>query len=64
VFDRTGKLVYHGRVDDLYLAVGKSRPGGPQTHDLEKAIVLTLKGQPVQPSETRAVGCALADIEQ
>jgi hypothetical protein len=63
VFDRAGKLTYHGRIDDRYVDVGKSQPGGPQTHDLERAIALTLKGKPVLPSETRAVGCSLADIE-
>lgn len=63
VFDQAGKLVYHGRIDDRYVDVGRSRPGGPQTHDLEKAIDLTTSGKPVLPSETRAVGCSLADIE-
>jgi hypothetical protein len=63
VFDRTGRLAYRGRIDDRYVNIGKSRPSGPQTHDLEKAIALTLNGKPVLPSETRAVGCSLADIE-
>ena len=63
VFDRAGKLTYHGRIDDRYVNIGKSRPGGPQTHDLEKAIAFTLSGKPVLPLETRAVGCSLADIE-
>jgi MoxR-like ATPase len=63
VFDWAGKLVYHGRIDDRYVDIGKSRPAGPQTHDLEKAIALTINGKPVLPAETRAVGCSLADIE-
>jgi hypothetical protein len=63
VFDQAGKLTYHGRIDDLYVSIGRSRPGGPQTHDLEDAIASTLHGKPVLHSETRAVGCSLADIE-
>ena len=63
VFDGAGKLTYHGRIDDLYVSLGRSRPGGPQTHDLEEAIARTLHGEPVMPAETRAVGCSLADIQ-
>ncbi len=63
VFNQAGKLTYHGRIDDRYVDIGKSRPGGPQKHDLEEAIILTLNGRPVVPSETRAVGCSLADVE-
>jgi hypothetical protein len=63
VFDGAGKLTYHGRIDDRYADLGKSRPGGPQTHNLEEAIARTLNGKPVLPSETRAIGCSLADIE-
>ncbi len=63
VFDGAGKLTYHGRIDDLYVSLGRSRPGGPQTHDLEEAIARTLHGEPVLPAETRAIGCSLADIQ-
>ena len=63
VFDRSGKLIYHGRIDDRYVSIGKSRPGGPQTHDLEEAITHTLNHQPVLLPETRAVGCSLGDIQ-
>ena len=63
VFDGAGRLTYHGRIDDRYVDIGKPRPGGPQKHDLEKAIILTLNGRPVMPPETRAVGCSLADVE-
>ena len=62
VFDSTGKLVYHGRIDDLWVDIGKSRPTAT-THDLEDAITAVLEGRaPVHP-ETRAVGCSLADLE-
>ncbi|MBV9227644.1 MAG: redoxin domain-containing protein [Acidobacteriaceae bacterium] len=63
VFSAVGILAYHGRIDDRYIDVGKSRPGGPQTHDLEEAIARTLSGKPVLHPQTRAIGCSLADIE-
>ncbi len=62
VFAPGGKLVYHGRIDDRYVDVGKARPAA-QVHDLENAITATLAGKPVEHAETRAVGCYLADIE-
>jgi AhpC/TSA family len=62
VFDRSGKLLYHGRIDDLYVDIGKSRAAA-QVHDLEDAISAAIAGKPVREAETRAVGCSLADVE-
>ena len=62
VFDAAGKLIYHGRIDDRYVEIGQARRAA-QTHDLENAISAVLAGKPVAQTETRAVGCALADIE-
>jgi hypothetical protein len=62
VFDEAGKLIYHGRIDDRYVDIGKARPAA-RRHDLENAIAAVLAGKPVAESETRAVGCSLADIE-
>lgn len=62
VFDKAGRLEYHGRIDDRYVAVGKSRPAA-QVHDLEDAIREVLAGKPVANAETRAIGCSLADLQ-
>ncbi len=62
VFDRDGKLVYHGRIDNLYVDIGKSRAAATE-HDLETAITDVLAGKPVQQAETQAVGCSLADVQ-
>ena len=62
VFDHQRRLVYHRRIDHQYLDIGKSRPVA-QVHDLENAISAVLSGTPVKESETRAVGCSLADVE-
>lgn len=62
VFDSQGQLEYHGRIDDRYVDIGKSRPQ-PQVHDLENAIAAVLAGKPVTNPRTRAIGCSLADVE-
>lgn len=62
VFDSAGQLIYHGRIDDRYVDIGKVRQAA-DVHDLEDAIAAVLAGKPVAQPETRAVGCSLADIE-
>jgi AhpC/TSA family len=62
VFDSTGKLVYHGRIDDFWAAPGKARPVA-RTHDLEDAIAAVIEGRPVPNSSAPAVGCSLADVK-
>jgi hypothetical protein len=62
VFDRSGQLVYHGRIDDRYVDFGKTRPA-PTTHDLEDAIAAALADEPVWVPATKAVGCFIADLK-
>ena len=62
VFDPSGHLAYHGRIDDRYVDIGKSRAAA-QVHDLEDAIAAVLKRQPVREPVTKAIGCSLADVE-
>jgi len=62
IFDASGRLAYVGRIDDLYVSVGKSRPA-PTRHDLEDAIGAVLAHKPVAQAHTQAVGCYLADIQ-
>ncbi len=62
VFNASGALVYHGRIDDQYVDFGKSRLRAGK-HDLESAIAATLAGKPVAEPATRAIGCYLADLE-
>jgi hypothetical protein len=61
VFAPGRRLVYHGRIDDLYVDWGRTRPA-PTTHDLVAALEATLAGRPVPVAATRAVGCFLADL--
>ena len=61
VFDRQGREVYHGRIDDKYVDIGKERPS-PTRHDLDDALTATLAGKPVAQAETQAVGCFISDF--
>src|SRR5215470_11127689 len=56
VFDVKRRLVYHGRVDNLYEDFGRARKA-PTTHELEDAIAAALRGEKVQVDSVPAVGC-------
>lgn len=58
VFDRLGRLVYRGRIDDRYTDFGVDRPT-PTRRDLALAIEEVLAGRPVTVPETRSIGCAI-----
>lgn len=58
VFDREGRLRYHGRIDDRYIDFGVDRPV-PTTHDLDEALAAVLAGGVVKRPEAPAVGCAI-----
>lgn len=56
VFSPQGKLLYRGRIDDLYADWGKRRPQA-RTHDLRNALDAILTGKPVPTPKTKAIGC-------
>lgn len=62
VFDAKGTLVYRGRIDDRFVALGKERPA-PTRRDLEEALTATLAGKPVDPATTQAFGCFIGDFK-
>jgi len=62
VFDKRGALVYHGRIDDRFVSLGKERPA-PRKHDLEDALTATLAGKPVATPTTQAFGCYIGDLK-
>lgn len=61
VIDRSGEMVYRGRIDDRYVDFGLDRPA-PTTRDLDVALSSLLAGRPIVPKTTRAVGCILSDL--
>jgi thiol-disulfide isomerase/thioredoxin len=63
VFDAKRRLVYHGRIDNLYEDFGHSRKA-PTTHELADAIDAAISGQSWQAAKTTpAVGCYISDLE-
>ena len=62
VLDGQNRLLYRGRIDDRFVALGRERPDAT-THDLRDAIALALQGRPVAPDRTQAVGCYIADMK-
>ena len=61
VFDGSGRLLYHGRIDDLYQDFGRARTVAT-THELDDAIQAVLNGKK-PPVSAPAVGCYIADME-
>jgi hypothetical protein len=61
VYDSRGRLIYRGRIDDRYSAVGVERATATR-HDLQDAIAAAVAGKPVTPRFTQAVGCYIADF--
>ncbi|HEV2481728.1 MAG TPA: thioredoxin family protein [Puia sp.] len=54
LFDKNGKLVYHGAIDD-----SPGDPGRVGRHHLQIAIDEMLAGKEVSVKETRSVGCSI-----
>lgn len=61
VFDANHRLVYHGRIDDMYRDLGHARHAAT-THELGDAIQAALSGK-TAPQNTPGVGCFIADLE-
>ena len=62
VFDREGKLLYRGRIDDRYVDFGKMR-AAPTQRDLELALEAILAGKPAPAAGGPAIGCFIADVK-
>jgi hypothetical protein len=55
LFDRGGRLAYHGRFDDTRFGGGRPAHGA----DLRRAIARALKGEPAPEHQVAAQGCGL-----
>ena len=62
VFDASQRLVYHGRIDNLYEDFSHSRRAAT-THELADAIEAAIAGKPLNGKPTPAVGCYISDLE-
>src|SRR6201996_780076 len=62
VFDANHKLIYHGRIDNLFEDFGRARPAAT-THELEDAIHAALDGKEVANVSVPGVGCYISDLK-
>lgn len=62
VFDASGQLVYHGRIDNWYQDFGHAR-SAPTTHELDDALQAVLKGDKPRVATASGVGCYISDLE-
>ncbi len=53
--------VYHGRIDNRYVELGKARPAATQ-EDLQEVLDAVLAGTPVKAFSTRAIGCSISAL--
>ncbi len=61
IFDRNRDLVYCGRIDDRYVALGKERIQATRK-DLEINLNLLVKGEPIVQKRTKSIGCQIPDL--
>lgn len=58
VFARDGTMIYRGRIDDSWDAIG-TRRRAPQSRDLKRALDALVSGEPLEFWSTAPVGCLL-----
>lgn len=62
VFASSGRLLYHGRIDNWYEDFGRSRAVAT-THELSDAITAALEDKAISPDHANAVGCYISDLK-
>ena len=63
VIDRAGAVRYRGRIDNFYVAFGRSRQV-VTVHDLRDALDAVLAGKPVATPVTESIGCFIVPASQ
>jgi hypothetical protein len=63
IANHMGKVLYRGRIDNFYAAIGKPRRVATE-HDVRRALDEALAGKPVSVAETHAVGCFLPPAKE
>jgi hypothetical protein len=61
VVNREGQVVYRGRIDDSFFALGQPRRPVKDA-DLRNALDAVVTGKPVEKPETTALGCYISDF--
>jgi hypothetical protein len=58
VLGKRGEVLYRGRIDDGYVALGKKRATVTE-HDLIDTLNAVAAGKPAKKTETKAIGCSI-----
>jgi len=58
VLGKKRQILYRGRIDNLYAALGKKRAAATE-HNLRDALTAIAAGKAVKQSETKAIGCLI-----
>lgn len=58
VYNKEETLVYRGRIDDTFAAVGKRRPKA-RSHELKDTLIALLTDKPIPTAQTKPVGCPI-----
>lgn len=61
VLNAKGKVMYQGRINDLYPEIGVRRKEA-KSHDLRDALGAVVAGKPVKNPRTEAIGCLIPDL--
>lgn len=61
VISHRGEVLYRGRIDDQYVALGKRRMQ-VTSHDLQEALEAVLVDKPVPQPRTEAIGCFIPEL--
>jgi thiol-disulfide isomerase/thioredoxin len=61
VIGASGQVLYRGRIDNVYAALGKRRPAATEK-DLRKALDEIVDGKPVSTPQTKAIGCYIPPV--
>jgi hypothetical protein len=62
VFDARRRLIYHGRIDNLFEDFGRARTAAT-THELDDAIEAAIRGRTPSTDTAPAIGCYISDLE-
>jgi hypothetical protein len=55
------RLVYHGRIDDRYVALGSDR-GVATRHELQEVLEAAVAGRPVTTPPVSGIGCTISAV--
>ena len=62
VFNAKGELIYHGRIDNWYESISRSRPVAT-SHELADGIEAALNGTQLATKTASPVGCYISDLQ-